>query len=564
MIEPNIYPAEATGDVLSVSRADAQKYEVYEKWYSNKDGLFTGLGKFTADVKADTSRIQLAHGAARVRSSVENLRNPVHRAVEFHATTILTGTLDDALKVEDEDSEGKDEGGGRAGKLKEALLLIWQWSNLAQRIRVAKRHLARDGQFFWKIVRPEGKDFVYLQVIPAKHVTDYEADERGNVTYARVDVPGSKSEAGQSRKVWATEIWRKGETRKDGEKKPGYALFAETERTTDASVPSEKRVEQASGVKKVELGSEAGYPFDFVPFVVVNAQDTGEKRPEPVYAHGLHLISWVCREATRLSDLFFRFNKAFKVIGGIGNDVHNRPIPPPRPGNVRDLETMRRDQQQDEHTVPFGGSRASILNRDSEDISIEGVAVVGLPGNAQMFDATPNINYEAARVWINDHIREVYEELPELLYYAVESRANQSGTALRVLIAGAISRGEEMQSNLITGLVKADKMALTVAQLADFEGFTEAEIGTYEGDGFDHDIEPPEILPLSNSEVEDVRAKKIANAQALMASRVSPAKAYEIVGLDIGELSPEPEEAGGDDVARAAAALARRSEGDVQ
>jgi hypothetical protein len=293
----------------------------------------------------------------------------------------------------------------------------------------------------------------------------------------------------------------------------------------------------------------------------VNAQDTGEKRPEPVYAHGLHLISWICREATRLSDLMFRFNKAFKVIFGMGNDAQGRPMPPPKPGNVRDLGTMHQESQA-EHTVPLGGHRATLLSRENEDISIEGIAVTGLPGTAQMADATPNINYEAARVWINDHVREVYEELPELLYYAVESRANQSGAALRTLIAGAISRGEEMQRNLVTGLVKADKMALTVAQLAGFDGFTEAEIGTYEGDGFDHEIEPSEIMPLTDTEKEEVRMRKIASAQALVALGVPRDRALEEVGLDLGELEPEPEGGvGGDAVAQAAAALARRGAG---
>ncbi len=71
----------ASADVLSVSRADAQKYERYEKWYANEDGLFTALGKFTADTKTDGSRISLANSAVKVRSSVENLRNPVHRVV---------------------------------------------------------------------------------------------------------------------------------------------------------------------------------------------------------------------------------------------------------------------------------------------------------------------------------------------------------------------------------------------------------------------------------------------------------------------------------------------------
>lgn len=549
-------------EALTVSRADAQKYEKYEKWYKNEDGLFGALGKFLAQTGAfggAFTRVELAGTTVSPRSSVENLRNPVPRIVEFYATTMLSGkSLEEALPLQTKVDEGQGEGQGDAiDHLKDAILKVWEWSNLFQSIRVAKRYLARDGQFFEKVARPEGKDFCYLQFIAAKTVTDFTEDERGNVTYIRLDVPDAKTdENGMSRKIWRTEIWRKG---KDGQE--GYALFAESERTSEASVPTEKRVAQSPGAIRLALGSEAtgAYRFDFVPFVVVNAQDTGEKRPEPVYANGLHLIAWVCREATRLSDLMFRFNKAFKVVFGMGNDKEGRPMPAPRI-QPRDLGAMQQEQASlAEHTVPFAGSRGTVLS-SGDDISIEGIAVTGLPGSAQMADATPNINYEAARQWISDHMREIYEALPELLYYAVESRANQSGVALRTLIAGAINRGEEMQSNIVAGLIKADQMALSIAQLEGFEGFSEGEIGVYGTGDFDHEIDPPEIMPLSDEETEDVRSKKIANAQALVALGLSRDAAMKEVGLDVEGLAPQLE--GGltvDDLTAAAAALASRN-----
>ena len=566
------------GQALAVSRSAAQRYETYARWYKNEDGLFSALGKFTGEsssASGDLAAVRFNHGEARLRSSVENLRNPVHRLVEFYATSILSGTLDEALpiKVDEDDELDEDlqEGGDqdaqavrekRVKALVRGVKKIWEWSTLGQQKQVAKRFLALYGQFFIKIVQPTGKPYCYLQFVRPQHVTDFEADPRGNVVYIRLDVPDVVlDEGGQSRKIWRTEIWRKGRTNPDGTTEAGFALFADMPRATAGEVPTEAAVRREG--KSHKLGEAGAYLFDFVPFVVVNAADTGEKRPDPVYAHGLHLISWICRESTRLSDLMFRFNKAFKVIFGAGNDATGRPMAPPKPGNVRDLGSVHRDQQAaaaGEHTVPFRGSRAAVLSREHEDISVEGVAVVGLSGNAQMADATPNINYTAAREWILDHLKEVYEELPELLFYAVEARANQSNAALRTLIAGAINRGQEMQSNLVTGLVKADKMALTIAQLAGLDGFGIDEIGTFEEGSFDHKIEPPEIMPLSDGEEEEVRTKKIANVAALVALGVPRERAFEIVGLDVGELGPELDDAGAtDDVARTAQALARRT-----
>lgn len=506
-------------DISTVSREAAQSYEEYEKWYKNRAGLFTDLGKYIGDEYGSASafsRVEIAGQTVKLRSSVEGLRNPVHRVVEFYTNTILSGSLGEAMTL-------RTESGTPA--LKEAIITIWERSNMAATKQVAKRYLSRDGQLFMKVVSPEGKDYCYIQMLPPKHITDYDIDERGNVTYIRTDVPGVEEDVnGRSVSVWNTEIWRKGA----GADNAGFALFATSRRTVQYTVPSEKYI--ASVGQRVPLGvgdlpdarlpdgqgqgPSGGYPFDFVPFVVVNAVDTGEKRPPPVYAHGLQLISWICREASRLSDLMFRFNKAFKVIGGMGNDSTGRPLPPPKPGGFRDLGAIRNEQYSN-HTVPFGGTRGHMLSRDQEDITVEGIAVVGLPGNAVMMDATPNINYEAARLWIADHIQELYQELPELLYYAIEPKANQSGIALRTLIAGALNRAQEMQANLILGIVKVNKMALTISQYMGSEGFSEADIGTYEAGSFDHTIEGSEILAVTEQEAEQVVTTRLANAQNL-------------------------------------------------
>lgn len=582
MAEPTILaPLDPTGitDVQTVSRKDAEKYEKYERWYKNEEGLFGKLGKFLAKAQdaGYLSRLEIANQTISPKSTVENLRVPVHRIVEFYSTTMLTGkALDEALPLkfpdidEQADAELADQMPDRepipqpeevpeTRARKAAIHKLWRWSNILQRLRVGKRYLARDGQTFIKVVRPEGKDYCYKQFIPTKHVTDFELDDRGNIKFIRIDVPSSKTDdnTGFARKTWKTEIWRKG----DSSDEPGYALFAEVDRTSSSSVPAEKVLE-ARDSKKIPLGGEGedAYRFDFVPVVVINAADIGDKRPEPIYAHGLHLIAWVCKEATRLSDLMFRFNKAFKVIYGIGNDREGRPMAPPRPGNVRDLGTIHQEAR-DEHTVPFGGSRGHLLNRD-EDISIEGIAVVGLSGNAQMADATPNIDYQAAREWINDHLREIYEENPELLYYAIESRANQSGPALRTLISGAINRAEEMEANLLAGLIVATKMAMTVAQDAGFEGFSEQEIGTFDNGDFEHEIEPKEIMPLTEDEKEDVRTKKLDNAAKLVALGATREQAFEEVGISIpGGLQPQPEgDMDGDALSRAAEALAAQNQ----
>lgn len=528
-------------NAISVSRARAKHYEDYERYYRNEDGLYTELGKFMGNAVLLPSRVQehmRSHNLGyAARSSVESLRNPVPRIVEFYSDVLLTGDLEEAFPLKSDPKE--DDSNEERDSLKEAILKVWEWSNLQQQKQVLKRFTALYGQCWLKVVRPAGKGFCYLQIIRPQHVTAFEEDERGNITYIRLDIPDVEEVEGREKHIWRSEVWRKGEDENDAPR-DGEAIFATTERRNADTVPSEKRLREAAGAKGVKKFSEL-HGADFVPFVTVNAADTGEDRPAPVYSAGLQLVDWINREATRLSDLFFRFNKAFKGVVGIGNDARGRPMAPPKPEGVRDLGAMYAEQQgmqQGAYTQMQGGERGAILSRQNENISIEGVAVIGLPGDAQMVDLAPNINYAAAVQWLDKHLRELYEECPELLYYAVEGRANQSGSALRTLLAGAVHRAEEMRSNILSALVKADKMTLTVAQEAGFPDFSATKIGTYEGGGFEHSFDPPEIFPASEDEREAARTKKLENVSKMLTmlegAGVTVEKRQEILLSELG------------------------------
>lgn len=503
-----------TDKVQTVSRAAAKSYEQYKTYYENPTNLFGELGMFMpVGYLGDAVRGSLIGTNLKPKSTVEALRNPIPRIVEFYASNLLSGSLEEALplrageKVKDADA------------LAEAVQEIHTASNLEASKQVFKRITARDGQSFIKVVKDED-DVAYEQFIERRYVTDYAVDPRGNVTYIRTDVPHEKTNAsGNTRKLWVSEVWSKGK-KKDGETEPGYAVFATTERYTDDTVPAEKTLREAPGAKVMSLyGEDAlhsdaiGFRFSFVPFVAVNARDTGEKNPKPVYDDVLPLMAWINREATRLSDLFFRFNKAFKAIVGAGVDKEGRMLPPVRLQQPKDLGDIyaRQQAQQNGSEVPDSARRGTVLD-NGPDISIDGVAVVSLPGTAQMVDIAPNIAYSEARAWISDHLREFIQAAPELLYSEVEARANQSGDALDRLMGAAIDRAEEMRTNLLAGLTKADKMALTISQLSGVEGFEPETIGTYDNGDFDHTFEVGPVRKESETEKQESEARKLDNA----------------------------------------------------
>lgn len=527
----------SVGPVLTQPRIHPRVYRNREHRYNNDADVYTKLG---VALKLGTQGIT----EAELKSAVKTLRNPIHRVVEFYATTILTGTAEQAFPLDSTEEA-----------LTRAIKLVWAWSNLDQRKQVLKRYTGIYGQSFIKVVSPKEANRVHLQVMKPQPVTDFEKDDRGNLVYIRLDSPFEKEEGNPPRKVKKvrTEIWRKGTSEKAT---PGY--YRVWERDADGAedtVVREKSFRASDRTVNLELStvrSQDSLGFDFVPFVDVCAMDTGEKRPKPIYDHALPLIDEQNRMATRLHDLLFRYNKPFKAVQGIGNDAQNRPLAPPKihgaPGEAA--------------TATLGGHAAHLLGDQSkDDLSLGGDILFGLPGNAQLVDVTPQLDFDAARNAILDMANELREELPELIYYATTDKAQLSGRALRLLLAGAVDRATEMRANIQAALIKANKMALTIAQVRGFAGFGEAQIGTYQnGEGFRHEFEETEILPLSDSEREEVRTLKIANAQALMGLGVKREAAMKEVRLDVGELEAEPEGgAGGDDLKRAAAILASRN-----
>ena len=501
------------GPISTQPRTDPRTYQRYMMRYENRKDVYTKLGVALKEPNTN-------NGEEELKSAVKTLRNPVHRAVEFHANAILTGTAEQAFPLADVDE-----------KLKSALQLVWTWSNLGQRKQVLKRYTAIYGQCFIKVNSPSATDRVYLQVIKPEQVSDFDKDERGNLVYLRMDVPFEREEGSPPKmlKKVHTEVWRKG-----AEGKPGY--YRTWENDEKANSGDTVVIEKSLGTPKVNLKlsnvrGKDSFGFDFVPFADVSAMDTGEKRPKPIYHHALPLIDEQNRMATRLHDLLFRYNKPFKALQGIGNDAQGRPLEPPQ---VQGQPTIGSNNRQ-----AFGGSFGTLVGDSLDDLSLGGDILFGLPGNSQMVDVTPNLDFGAARNAILDMANELREELPELLYYATKDSADSSGYHRRLILAGAVDRAAEMRANINSALIKVDKMALTIAQVRGLSGFGPAQIGTYEnGEGFRHEFEEQEILTVSDSEREDARAKKIANAQTLIAMGAPQEAAMKEVGLEAFDVTP--------------------------
>lgn len=385
-------------------------YSKLKEYYDN-NGLYTGI---QGNAYYSNTWVE----------AIKPVRTVVNRSVEFFVSKVIPGDLNNVQIVADNQA------------VKESIQQVWKWSNFSAQKQVAIRYLALYGDLFFKVVSDTDK--VFFEILEPKYITDFKVDSRGYVTEIRIDIP-VKNSNGQN--LTHTEYWNK----------EYYAIWEHQ--------LGEAPLEQLGDAKDFGYLSEFG--IDFVPFVHIKFRDTGELRGKSCVAHALDKIDEVNREATRLTQLLFRYNKPIFVISANDKDSNGRPIPAPK--------------------------------IKPEDTELKDNAIVYLPGVSTIQPLIPNINFESALKILQDGMNELSQDLPELRYYSLQD-SQLSGKAIRLLLAGAIDRAEEARGNFIQGVIRLNQMALTIGSSL-FKG-----IGSYESGSFEHTILVSEMFPTTLEE----------------------------------------------------------------
>jgi len=401
----------------------------------------------------DTVQQALYEGAIWTEG-MKPLRNPAHRAVEFHVSHLWPGKLETALPIVVDDANKK---------IVPAIQQVWTWSNWGAKKQLATRWLANKGTMYVKVVTRKDNagavNRVRFQLLRSQSVSELVSDDSDFLIYIRLDTTVTGEDGTAKTR---TEIW---------DKSSGDCKVYEHGhgRTAD--------VDRMGNPIKVLTFEEM--KIDFIPIAHAKFQDIGEERGLGVFVHALDKIDEAARMATRLHQILFRYNKPTKAISANGLDAQGKPLPPPRLTDT------------DGNLVESGQTAEST----DEDI-------VTLPGMAQMQYLIPNINYAAALSILQDQMAELEEDLPEIAYYRLKADANVSGKALRTKIAGAIDRCLDARGNAEAALVRADQMALTIGKVHNLERFS--ELGKYENGDFNHSFAERDVIPMDKSEKAEI------------------------------------------------------------
>jgi hypothetical protein len=389
------------------------------------------------------------------REALKPLRNPTYRVVEFHASHLWPGTLPAALPIE----TGNDE-------IIEPIQQVWKWSNWSSGKQVAARHLALYGDLFIKVSETTDRGRVFFQVIEPEHVTDFDADERDVLTYVRFDMPMKRRNAdGTMTSYLHTEEWSTSDD--------AYRVWESISMSSTFGIPDVSELGQPA----IEM-SISSMGIDFVPVVHAKFADIGEDRGYAAVSPALDKIDEANRSATRLHQLLYRNNNVVWALRANSVDASGRPLPPPQI-NETDGTT------DEDGTVTLGDDR-----------------ILKLPGMSTLESLVPAIDYDAALHVLQDHMTELEQDLPELIYYRVaDLGANASGRAVRMLLAPAISRTVEARGSAEAALIRADQMALTMGQNAGLW-----DVGDYAAGDFEHCFTERDVLP--NDELERAQAQQ--------------------------------------------------------
>lgn len=406
----------------------AYQYQVLKAYYQNNgvyeviDALLSGLGAQQQDMRP--------------------LRNPAFRVVEFYAAKLWPGDLPAALPIVTDNPA-----------IVEPIHQVWTWSNWGGEKQVAARRFAMYGDMFLKVATVTddagAPSRVYLQNIEPIYVSDMDADERGILTYVRFDIPRTRRKGDTAEDYTHTEVWTKTE----------YRLWEHTKATNT-------KIEQLGA--PVFAAPLASFGVDFIPVVWQPFRNIGDERGSGAFTPVLDKIDEANRQATRLHQMLFRYNRALWAASANGVDAAGRPLPPPRLGD--------------------GGT---------DTLEVDDDTVLRLPGNSTLTSLVAPIDYAAALEVLNAQLAEIQRDLPELAWYELRAQA-VSGVAAALLLGDAVDRVVEARGNAEAALARADMMALTIGQNLGMFGDLG---GTYADGALTHSFAPRPVLVQAEAEL---------------------------------------------------------------
>lgn len=413
--------------------------------------------------------------------ALKPLANPTNQIVEFYAEHLLAD-LDIEKHIETENQA-----------IVEPLTQVWRWSNFDAKKILLGRITPQLGDGFIRVEMPDAKDQVRMELIDPEHVVDFDVDQRGYITWIRIEVRYARGDDrdinGQLREFHHVEVWDKWSERyRRWEIDANRPALLESD-LSKLGTPLEDRTFESMGIT-------------FVPIVHVPFRDVGETRGQAAVWPSIDKIVELDTIVTALHQNYFAYDRPTWAIESMGMDQQGRFTPPP----------------------PVSAGQSPSGSTSNDVVYLGRDRLWRLPAGWSLKSTVPEINFDAGLAQIRDYWTTLERRQPELLYSRISDLASGdvSGRAIRFMLSGAITRAMMARFNLEQGLVRAHQMALTMGAKA---GLFKNLGGKFEDGGFDHSFKAREIIPISDFEKAETDQ---AQGQA--------AQAWQTAGLPLSEI----------------------------
>lgn len=404
--------------------------------------------------------------------NIHAIRNPTFRTVEFYGKQLWPGALPDALPIEAENE-----------RIIENVHELWKWSNWASKKQVFARQYALLGNPFIKVAGREDRQRVYFQLPDPGTVTDFDTDERDNITYIRLDIPIDEADrfGDTTRRYWV-EVWDK-----DDETYRQWITDQRGRPIDELGTPRDETPLRDFGI-------------DFVPFVYAKFRDIGDVRGVGAVTMALRKIWEADLIATSLHQRLFRYNKPDWVLTSAGQDSAGRAS--------TSIKAMIAGGVIDDSGMPS-------VNVGEENLW-------DLPPGRDLRSLVANVDYRSALAILQAHMQELESDLPELAWYKLREMNQVSGRAVRMLLSDPIANALEARGNAEHALAKANMMGLTMMRNY---GLTNGDIGSFERGDFEHTFKHRDIIPLNEQELAETEYQQ-ALGDAVLVNQLGYSKQY--------------------------------------
>jgi len=362
---------------------------------------------------------------------IRGIYNPVARLVDMYVAKTYGGSLDyDALEGGAIPLTGADE------RLKDAIRQVWLWSNWGNVKSLYVRTGAQLGDVGLWVVDDREAQKVRIEVLHPGKIKSCDFDAVGNVKRVRFEFNMTRPDVNNGQEFT-------------------FAMDVDQEHFA-TYMNGQPYGFDAAGMD--EAAPEWANDYGFVPLVIVQHKDVGQTWGGSVFHASIGKIDELNDAASLVNDSVRKnVTPIWYIAGAQASDL--------KPSGQLDDDTSTSDPTAQRDKLPMIYSSKP----DSAPIAM-----------------VPNVDIASALTNINAILLEIERDMPELSMHRLREGGQLTAPGVRAAYSDAIDKIIEARGNYDDGLIRAQKMAVTIGGLRGYDNMRGYTLTSFADGALDH------------------------------------------------------------------------------